>query len=269
MAPCTTSEDRSNVDIFQMLDLNDKVIKNKSNGFADISRAPETFRHRGHFRDSISVQKRQNKVNDDEVHEKNASLKKILVAHHSVRVDESCIEKPKLSRPCKSILHKANCPSRSFSEDIESKRRVSFHKVIVRDYEMILGDHPDVSYGPPVSIGWDYLEYEALDINEYELNHSRRRPLRYLLLNYYKRKHILALASANEDEIKNAVKEVKRVYMMRQITRQFASFWKVEDLLESAFRKSRRIYKKDPPPAWEPEDELDWSRHSTSSILKH
>lgn len=250
-----------------MLERNNIAYKN-TNGFAiaNIPRAPETFRYHAHYRDSIAVQRRQNKVNDDEVHKLNGNLENILTPHHEFHVDEENLKKPILSRPCKSILHNPSCPSRHSCEIVESKRRVTFNEVIVRDYDMTLGDHPDCSYGPPVSIGWDYLEYEPIDVNEYESNHSRRRPLRHLLLNYYKRKHILQ--DVKEEDLKAAVKEIKKVYMLRQITRQFVVWWKVEDGLETICRRARRVVKKDLPPDWQPEDELDWSRHSKSPILK-
>ena len=252
----------------QMLDRNGnvEVHKNKSTGFVNIPRAPETFHFHKHYRDTVSVQRRRNKVNDDEIHEKNGNLEDILIPHHEFRVEEDVIEKPILSRPPRGILHNEKDPSRHFCEVVESKRRITFNNVVVREYEMVLGDHPDCSYGPPVSIGWDYLEYKPVDINDYETNHSRRRPLRYLMLNYYRRKDILK--DVNEDDLKKVVREVKRVYMLRQITRQFVMFWKLEDGMESACRKAKRLIKKDPPSAWMPEDELDWSRDSKSPILK-
>ena len=52
-------------------------------------------------------------------------------------------------------------------------------------------DHPAVSYGPPITLSWDYLEYDPLDIDEYEIHHPKRRNLRQMGLNYYQRRSLL------------------------------------------------------------------------------
>ena len=153
-----------------------------------------------------------------------------------------------------------------------SYMHISLHQIIVRDYDMVLGDHPNCLYGPPVTLGWHYLEYKPLGLNEYEYHHSRRRPLRQLILNYYCRKEIL-LTENSTDDLKKATKEKDRVNMQRSITRQLLPYWRVEEALESAGRKVKRIVKKGPSKNWwETEEELDWSRHanctSKASILR-
>jgi len=211
-------------------------------------------------------------VNDDEEHEANPHLEDFLVPHHSGDIEPEALpagQRPTLSRPCASILHNVDCPSRHSCEITESKRHISFHQIIVRDYDMILGDHPNCSFGPPVTLGWHYLEYEPLDLNEYEYHHSRRRPIRKLTLNYYRRRDML-LTENTMDELKKATKEKDRLMMRRTITRTLLPYWKVEDALESAGRKLKRIVKKGPPENWwDPEDELDWTTHGPkTSILK-
>ena len=75
-----------------------------------------------------------------------------------------------------------------------------------------------------------------------------------------------------EEDIKKAWKDVKKTKTKRSITKQFLIFWKIDDGLESAGRKLKRLVKKKPSERWwEPEDELDWSRsmHSKQrSILR-
>lgn len=235
-----------------------------------------TFHYHSYIKDTISVQKRHNYVNDDEVHEANPHLRDFLVPHHSglaslgsVGQADNDIEYgkklPTLSRPCASILHNQDCPSRHSCDITESKRHISFHQVVVRDYDMVLGDHPNCSYGPPVTLGWHYVEYEPLDLNEYEYHHSRRRPIRQLCLNYYKRKEILSVDNST-DELKKATKTVSRTKTQRAITRQLLPFLLLFDAFESAGRKIKRIAKKDESKhkTWDAEDELDWSVHGSA-----
>lgn len=47
---------------------------------------------------------------------------------------------------------------------------------------MILGDHPSCRFGVPVTIEWDYVEYEPLSVDDYEVHHALRRPLAQMRL---------------------------------------------------------------------------------------
>ena len=239
------------------------MVQKKKTGKA-VPRAPQKFHFHNYIKDTITVQKAHSYVLDDEEHEENPHLEDFLVPHHSgdIAPEAPAHQRPTLSRPCASILHNVDCPSRHSCDITESKRHISFHQIIVRDYDMILGDHPNCSYGPPVTLGWHYLEYEPLDLNEYEYHHSLRRPLRQLILSYYRRRDML-LTENTTDELKKATKEKDRVKMNRSITRNLLPYWKVEDGFESAGRKLKRIVKKGPPENWwDPGDELDWSRHA-------
>ena len=133
--------------------------------------------------------------------------------------------------------------------------------------EYTFRDNPAVSYGAPVQLGWHYQEYEPLDINEYEFHHARRRPLRDMMLNYYRRMLILEYDNKEED-IKKAWKDVKKTKTKRSITKQFLLFWKIDDGLESAGRKLKRLVKKKPSERyWKEEHELDWSMHSKQRTI--
>jgi len=156
-------------------------------------------------------------------------------------------DRPSLNRPCSSALYKMGCSRRLSCPKIESRRSITFGTVTIRDYEMTLGDHPDCSYGPPVQLGWNYLEYCPLDVDEYEMHHSLRRPLRNLCLNYYKRKELLGNKEAggkgdfDEQTLKAAWKDVKKTKSKRNLTKATLPMRRVEDVAESAMRKMGRV----------------------------
>ena len=86
--------------------------------------------------------------------------------------------------------------------------KVQFGTVEIRDYKRILGDHPCVSIGPPLSIDWDYKENEPRDVDEYEFDRVlSRKSQQEMYLNYYARKHILG-QDYTEGDFKQVKKEI-------------------------------------------------------------
>merc|ERR1712176_1023568 len=55
-----------------------------------------------------------------------------------------------------------------------SKNRVSFSTVTIREYEIIIGDHPVIKVGPPISLGWSFVVGNPRNIDEYECKRERK-----------------------------------------------------------------------------------------------
>lgn len=231
----------------------------------DFPHAKETFFHTSRIRDSIAVQKHHG-TNDCEVHETNPHLQDFMIPHHSFHV--KCHEEEEAAADTEAVTEAAveqhvaavaaattrrGClrPQTTSYYDRpkteKSKRKIHFGEVLIREYEMILGDNPCVTYGPPVTIDWDYVEYNALPVNEYEFHRPPRRSLREMGMNYYRRKELLARAGHSEEELKIAKKEVQKCKTNRYLTKQLASYpvVKMEATIESALRKCRRLLKDD------------------------
>ena len=190
------------------------------------------------------------KCSDTEEREENANLEDILIPHHSVHIDRpdegeadkaAGEESATNNTPTHGILHKDTADNK----EKPAKRSVQFSTIEVRDYDMILGDHPCCSYGPPMTIDWDYLEYEPIDVNEYELHHPPRRALREMSMNYYTRKRMLANAGYRDDDFKLSKREMSKTKINRSITRQLVEYkmLPVESAIESTKRKMKRLFK--------------------------
>jgi hypothetical protein len=120
-------------------------------------------------------------------------------------------------------------------------RSVEFGSIEIRQHGLVLGDHPDCSYGPPVQLGWDCLERTVQHIEDYEFSRGPRRRKNNLAINYYERKSLLKNnAGLTDEEIKQATKKVSKDKMRRNLTKTLAPFHKVEDVMESSKRKLKR-----------------------------
>ena len=127
----------------------------------------------------------------------------------------------------------------------KKKKRVEFDSIILRNYSIIVGDNPSVSYGPPLSLSWDYVEYAPVDVDDYERNRGDRRNVRQMVLNYYNRRNLLRLhGNYSDEELRAAWKDVKKVRRQRYITQTYMSSFPLrhtEEALQSAVRKVKRV----------------------------
>lgn len=124
----------------------------------------------------------------------------------------------------------------------ESQRRplVSFGPVHVREYERIVGDHPDTRVGVPLAIGWAFVQKPPQSIERFEADTIRKGNLRMTSLT---RKNILHnVFGIPEEEIRQAEVENQKIKKQREQTskQQAAKSGKKDTALKSISRKVRR-----------------------------
>lgn len=107
------------------------------------------------------------------------------------------------------------------SEQPTKKRlSVSFGAIQVREYNRILGDNTNVKVGPPISIGWDYVQNEPVDLVKYEESRPFARSRDHLKLVSFERRKILKEFQVPEKEIKATVKMIKKQREREQSKKQ-------------------------------------------------
>jgi hypothetical protein len=133
-----------------------------------------------------------------------------------------------------------DCKIEVSSAEASSTKTVSFGSVRVREYIRIVGDNPEVKVGPPISIGWDYMEREDQTLEEYEA--SKRGGKRRLLLSSITRKNLLHnVFGIAEEEIRDAEKEIQKIRRQRAQTVKLTKAGEtVEGAMQSFRRKLRR-----------------------------
>ena len=102
---------------------------------------------------------------------------------------------------------------------------------------MILGDHPNCRFGLPVTIEWDYVEYEPLSVDEYEIHHALRRPLRKMILPSAKRKDMFRALGYKAKDLNKATKQLYTIKTQRWWTQTLLPFRHLEARIERLIRK--------------------------------
>ncbi|KAL3807759.1 hypothetical protein ACHAXA_004226 [Cyclostephanos tholiformis] len=191
------------------------------------------------IRDSMAVG-RFHKINDVDVHEEeNSHLEDLMIPHGIVRLDE--VNGGKIIPPA------VENPNADAIQD-QPKRQVRFGSIVIRDYDMILGDNPSCVSGIPLAISWNYTEYQPLDVDEYELHRSPRRSMENMQLNISQRMRLLSEAGFTKVDIHHTLKQINRTKRNRRLTAFLAETYPlmedVEAAVESARRKFKRLIKK-------------------------
>jgi len=134
----------------------------------------------------------------------------------------------------------------------ERLTRVAFTSIQIRSFNRVAGDHPDVQGGgPPLAIGWEFVEQEPIDLDDYEQEKAQAKadsdtPWLFMFglqrLSSGKRRDILRVQfEIPIEDINAAEAEAQRVRKLRARTNsQKKVFARAEELMQSAKRRLQR-----------------------------
>eukprot|EP00563_Minutocellus_polymorphus_P003391 CAMPEP_0181037732 /NCGR_PEP_ID=MMETSP1070-20121207/9561_1 /TAXON_ID=265543 /ORGANISM="Minutocellus polymorphus, Strain NH13" /LENGTH=518 /DNA_ID=CAMNT_0023115473 /DNA_START=576 /DNA_END=2132 /DNA_ORIENTATION=- len=123
------------------------------------------------------------------------------------------------------------------------KRNVSFHKLEIREYSVVLGDNPSCSSGPPVQLAWDPHHSDELKIDDYEEHRPPRRARAEMMMNHNVRWWRLMRESgytvSHLKRATDACQEARkaRLRTVRKVRRQA----KINDTLTAPIRSFKKI----------------------------
>ena len=129
---------------------------------------------------------------------------------------------------------------------------VNFGNLRIQKYPIILGDNPSVSYGPPISIGWQWFQDIEQDIGEYESQRPRRKVTYYnqrrhhgpkwilLMISQVRREEMLEQAGYSKEEVRAAQREVARVKRSQWISKKWY-FHPVQAVIETPGNLHRNL----------------------------
>jgi hypothetical protein len=171
-------------------------------------------------------------------------VQKKSILKHSCNEAPTCKQSTRISEPGYSAFT-GNEQKDTKNCNMGRKKHVKFSNICIRNYEQCVGDNPAVTYGTPISLDWVYEELIPLDLEQYEATRGRRRTLRQLMMNYYDRRNLLCNKYGySEAELDAAEKQVNTIRRSRSLTRALLPASRVQELVYSAARKTKRIWPK-------------------------
>lgn len=128
----------------------------------------------------------------------------------SVMIEDDDIQGDITSQSQQSSLkmHKNINGTSDLSSDCKS--RVSFDSLRIREYNVVFGDHPCCSTGPPLALGWNHDDEDVtLNLDEYESSRAPRKARRDLRMTCELRRQILLL-DQTERELQHEERKFSR-----------------------------------------------------------
>mmetsp|Transcript_51965 Transcript_51965/g.62592 ORF Transcript_51965/g.62592 Transcript_51965/m.62592 type:complete len:178 (+) Transcript_51965:101-634(+) len=131
----------------------------------------------------------------------------------------------------------------SAQHNIEEKKRVTFNNIIIREYRRALGDNPSVTFGPPMSIGWEYGSERSIS---FEDHNEMRRKYNFgsgvKILSRAEREDLLLLEGYQIKDLRNAVRDVMRTQRARRTTvNNYEIFTALEKIAERTKRRLKHV----------------------------
>jgi len=163
-----------------------------------------------------------------------------VVINHSFQIND---KNPSSIMKVTTIDESLHSSSLSRFSSVSIDRSVRFDHIEIREYDVIIGDHPSVHFGPPISIGWNYDKESMvrIPVEDYETARGPRRLPNQLVIPGIVRYDILHENGVSKRVIAKAVREVNRMKDKRNQTANNLKVSKLEEVTESAFLKLKRF----------------------------
>jgi hypothetical protein len=103
--------------------------------------------------------------------------------------------------------------------------QVTWSTVEINSHEVILGDHPSVSNGPPFTIEWKAFESVKLTVTEYEECNPRHRSSEAMLIPKAVRENWLRNQGYSRRELEISTQEILKIKELRQSSAKDGRGW--------------------------------------------
>lgn len=147
---------------------------------------------------------------------------------------------PRDFNPVELTPSESSCSSLTSLAEARCKKSVSFGTVSVREFNRIVGEHPETKVGPPIALGNEFVENPTIHIDEFE--NSKPEAKRSLRMSSITRKNLLLnVWGYTENEVRAAEKEVQKIRKQRDLNKG-PVVSAVDSAVLTTKRKFRRIF---------------------------
>jgi len=130
--------------------------------------------------------------------------------------------------------------SSSDGSSSNKRSRVTFGEIKIREFNRVVGDHPETKVGPPLSLSWEHRDLPGRPLDDYELARPLRK--RSLRLNSVARRNILVGDfQVDEEDIAMAEREAQRIQQQRE---ESANGGRAANRIERKMKAVKRIFMK-------------------------
>jgi hypothetical protein len=133
-------------------------------------------------------------------------------------------------------------PSSITAANSSSKRVVSFGLIQVREYDCVVGDNPTVRAGPPMSIGWEFVQKRDVPLDDYE-KVKRPRTSDFRMASFTRKRLLRHEFDVSLEDIRAAENIARKIQIQRcQTMQQGKTGAAIECAMESFKRKMHRTF---------------------------
>lgn len=131
----------------------------------------------------------------------------------------------------------------NLESDNSARKMVCFGDIQQRFYSQTIGDHPDTSEGPPISLDWNYDVGETIPLEEYESSKGEKKSSSELRLSNLSRRRILVREYGYHlEDIRKAMKQNSRSARQRlHSAKSHKTVMKLENAFKSIGLKTRNM----------------------------
>ena len=121
-------------------------------------------------------------------------------------------------------------------------KTVQFGSMEVREYPMMIGDHPHCSQGTPVQIDWVPERTYSCDVRLYEFMRSDRRHGRELIIPFQERARLLLDVGYSLEELGEATLSVYKIKKQREESMRSHPGWeRASEIIEKTGKLPKNI----------------------------
>ena len=128
------------------------------------------------------------------------------------------------------------------STSVQNKKSVRFSSVTIREYPMILGDHPDVSSGPPIAIDWYHEQEEVVSIDHHiDMTPLPRRQASQMVIPLFIRTAICINAGCTDCEMLERIEQNDIIREQRFLTVKSLNSFVTNEIKEKVNIKLKKV----------------------------